>query len=159
MKIKWNGFFKDEERKTISIIFSVDGEDSNFKAEFDFWKNANKLQLFHEFKGEIRNKEIEKRVINYILYREKEDNKPYMLDVGVKIDRELKEIFSFCDTLNSLMKQDGGENQSSGAGFGVRDMQFLFPSRGHALRAQMDVRDEAEGSGINLDYASIYKSR
>ena len=64
----------------------------------------------------------------------------FTLDIGIEVQpsTDINDVFKICDEIEKVLEK---ERDSSGCGFGVRDMQFEFDTESKAEAAEVKVRE------------------
>ncbi len=77
---------------------------------------------------------------------------PY-LDIGIKVTKENLDRVLECSTeIREELKKHGWDNESSGCGFGVRDMQWRMKSMKQYNEALAIVESIVKKHQLSLDY-------
>jgi len=79
----------------------------------------------------------------------------FILDIGIALkEREdIDQIFTICDEIEESL---GKSRDSSGCGFGTRDMQFKFDTELQTLEAEIKVRRIFEKYNIKMSENNTY---
>ena len=83
----------------------------------------------------------------------------FTLDLGIAVKQSTQITFEICDEIEESL---GLSRDSSGCGFGIRDMQFRFNTKKEADEAEVKVKEIFKKHNIEIgdselsSYISIY---